>query len=663
MKSLSLAHRSIALFCLLVGVAWILPAQVLVLNDIRATEGYRLVARLNETDATLIDKNDNVVHRWTSKYQLSSVAYLMPNGDLLRTCIMGNPTITAGGAAGRIELLAWDSSVTWAYEYNLPNATTHHDVKLLPNGNFLILIWEYVTRDEAIAAGIDPGHVTSKGIFFESLIEVKPKEGFGGDIVWKWRLLDHMVQDIDPNKPNYGTASEHPELVNVHFAANPSTADWFHANGIDYNPDLDQIVISVRAISEVWIIDHSTTTEEAASHSGGRQGKGGDLLYRWGNPGVWGGGGADRQQIDVQHNAHWIKPGLQGSGHLLIFSNLIPGQSQKSRVVEIELPLLPDGSYYREEGKEFGPDGFVWSYESATPNDFYSSFISGAERLPNGNTLICSGGQGRILEVTPEKEVLWDYWDGGVGNTQRVNIFRSYWYPSSFEGFKNSPLYQPPLTVLNGGTIRPGPVGQDSLVYAAADSFVNSTVEILDGSGKTLPAALNYVEPSSMTFVVPAQAQPGPGRVIVRNSTGQEYRVEIRIDPTAPGLFAASGTGEGVGAIYIERADTGEIAPAFYFNDAAFEYQPAPISVQAMEGGVYLLIPATGIRAAIPDGSIEVALGDVTVPVADIQAQDLPGVDMIKAGPLPMVLASTGVQQVVVTAAGKKSNAVLVALQ
>jgi len=652
------------LFVLLITLVAAVPAQSLVQNDVRASEGYRLVARINETSTSLIDKNNKVVHQWTSNFQLSTVAYLLPNGNLLRTCSLENKTITAGGGGGRIEVLGWDSSVVWAYEYLLPNAVLHHDIKQLPNGNFLMLLWELKTRDEAIAAGVDPTRVTNRGVLSESLIEVQPAGDFGGEIVWKWSLWDHLVQDYATDKPNYGEISAHPELVNIHYTANPNNADWFHANGIDYNPALDQIVISVRALSEIWIIDHSTTTEEAASHEGGRYGKGGDLLYRWGNPVAWSGGGDDRQQIDVQHNAQWIEPGLPGEGHILIFSNLIPGQELKSRVVEIELPLLSDGSYYREEGKEFGPDGFVWSYESPAPNEFYSFFISGAQRLPNGNTLICSGAQAQVFEVSPEQEVLWRYWDGGVGNTQRVNLLRSYWYPASLEGFRDSPLHEPLLTVRNAATVRPGSMAPDSLVYAAAESFLDPIVEVMDGSGLTLPAAVHTVDAASLTFVIPAEAADGPGRVMIRNAAGAAYRVDVRIDRTAPGLFAAGGAGEGAGAIYLERADTGELAPAFYFDETTFDYAPAPIPFEAMEGGVYLLIPATGIRAAIPEGSVEVSVGGISIPVVEIKAHaDLPGTDTVKAGPLPMVLASSGVQPVVLSAQGKKSNSVLVSLE
>jgi len=168
--------------------------------------------------------------------------------------------------------------------------------------------------------------------------------------------------------------------------------------------------VSVHTFSEIWVIDHSTTTAEAASHKGGRSGKGGDLLYRWGNPRAYRNGTKTEQQLFNQHNAHWIAPGLQGEGHVLVFNNGSgrPGGTYSS-VDEIILPVDSQGQYTRTRRGPFGPDKPVWSYSAPKKSDFYSFFISGAQRLPNGNTLICTGASGMVFEVTSEKEVVWRY--------------------------------------------------------------------------------------------------------------------------------------------------------------------------------------------------------------------------------------------------------------
>ena len=248
--------------------------------------------------------------------------------------------------------------------------------------------------------------------------------------------------------------AEHPELVNLNFgedalapiaatkdgsdklksvgyigantAGRPrASPDWTHFNGVAFNPDLDQLMVSVHAFSELWIIDHSTTTAEAASHAGGRGGQGGDLLYRWGNPSAYRAGKKADQKLFAQHNAHWIAKGLPGEGHVLVFNNGTnrPDGSYSS-VDELVLPVDSQGRYARATAGDrevwaYEPEQAVWSYTAPTKTDFYSFFISGAQRLANGNTLICSGANGTIFEVTPEKEVVWKYVNpvkGGMGS-------------------------------------------------------------------------------------------------------------------------------------------------------------------------------------------------------------------------------------------------------
>src|SRR5262249_47592681 len=97
--------------------------------------------------------------------------------------------------------------------------------------------------------------------------------------------------------------------------------DWMHINAVAYNAELDQVVLSSPNFCEIWIIDHGTTSEEARGHTGGHWGKGGDLLYRWGNPQAYRKGSNGEQRLFFQHNIQWIPPGLRGEGHLLVFNN------------------------------------------------------------------------------------------------------------------------------------------------------------------------------------------------------------------------------------------------------------------------------------------------------------------------------------------------------
>jgi hypothetical protein len=188
--------------------------------------------------------------------------------------------------------------------------------------------------------------------------------------------------------------------------------DWLHTNGIDYHAGQDVVLLSVRTFSEVWVIDHSTTSEEAAGSTGGRFGRGGDLLYRWGNPRRYGAGDEGDRRLFVQHDGRFVAPDDPSDLRFTVFNNGSgrPG-GDASTVDEVEPPFEPGHGFERAPGAAFGPPAPSWSYPSGDAPSFYSSFISGAQRLPNGNTLICAGPEGRLLEVTRAGRIVWDYWN------------------------------------------------------------------------------------------------------------------------------------------------------------------------------------------------------------------------------------------------------------
>jgi Spy/CpxP family protein refolding chaperone len=417
------------------------PKLGLLVNESKAFQGYTLLAPM-ATKTYLIDMQGKVVRTWESDCNPGQVAYLLDNGHLLRTGQVGQQDFgfAPGGAGGRVQEFTWDGEVVWDFKVASDKQLAHHDVCKLPNGNLLMIVWEKKTAKEAVAAGRRPEFAGDNNLLPDCLLEVKPTGKTTGEVVWEWHLWDHLVQDADSAKPNYGDVASHPELIDVNFGEGLVAAmvakkddldklkaigyvgntppgrpqrinpDWTHINGIAYNPDLDQVMVSVHAFSEFWIIDHSTTKAEAAGHSGGRGGKGGDLLYRWGNPQAYRAGKAADQRLFSQHNAHWIPKGLPGEGRVLVFNN---GNRRPvgdySSVDEIILPVDAEGRYARQSGVAFGPEKAEWSYTAAKTSDFFSMLISGAQRLPNGDTLICSGINGTVFEVTPEKEVVWKY--------------------------------------------------------------------------------------------------------------------------------------------------------------------------------------------------------------------------------------------------------------
>jgi hypothetical protein len=144
-------------------------------------------------------------------------------------------------------------------------------------------------------------------------------------------------------------------------------ADIFHFNAIKYNEDLDQIAFSSPSLSEIFIIDHSTSTQQAASHKGGRWGKGGDFLYRWGNPKNYQRGDSTNEQLFGQHDVRWVQKGYPGEGDLTIYDNDIPYRDSMnySMIVEIKPPTDSKGNYLLEANKPFGPEKPYWSYVAA----------------------------------------------------------------------------------------------------------------------------------------------------------------------------------------------------------------------------------------------------------------------------------------------------------
>jgi hypothetical protein len=417
------------------------PAQLgLLINDPKALQGYTLISPFDSSTTFLFDLQGRVVRSWETGCAPALSGFLLENGHLMRPGSIGDDARVFGpgpGVGGRIQEFTWDGELVWDFKFYNAKQLPHHDMTRLPNGHVLLIVWDRKTAEEAVAAGRRPEMTGDRHLLPDSLVEIKPTGKTTGEVVWEWHLWDHLVQDFDRSKANFGSVADHPELVNINYGedelpsattakeakgqpkadGNPTAArrpridpDFTHFNGVAYNPDLDQIAVSVWTFSEFWIIDHGTTTAQAAGHTGGRRGRGGDLLYRWGNPRAYRAGTKADRKLFSQHNAHWIPAGLPGAGHLLLFNNGGERPDGKySSVDELVLPADSQGRYTRQPGTAYGPAQPVWSYTAPKKAEFYSSFISGAQRLSNGNTLICSGANGTIFEVTPEKAIVWKY--------------------------------------------------------------------------------------------------------------------------------------------------------------------------------------------------------------------------------------------------------------
>ena len=401
-----------------------------------AFEGYTLVAPSESKTTYLVDLDGEVVHEWEAAFTPGLSAYLLESGQLLRTgkARRETPFSEGNGRGGVVELLDGSGEPEWRYRYSGDEHLQHHDVEALPNGNVLLLAWELVDEDTAIAAGRDPELLRDGELWPEHVVEVDPRTD---EITWEWHAWDHLVQDTDPTKPNYGDPAAHPSRIDLNYVTDGGASDWMHANSVAYNAELDQIVLSVRSFHEIWVIDHGVDTEAA-------RGSAGDLLFRWGNPAAYGKGGVAPRMSFGQHDAEWIAPGLDGAGRISVFNN---GTLYRPYSTVDELvPTMAGPDYVLDENGVFEAKvaRVVWPHEPDP--DFFAHHTSGAQRLPNGNTLIADGPHGVILEVTPAGEKVWEYvnpyFDEGAElvelNDQelfkRRRIFRAERYAPDYPG-------------------------------------------------------------------------------------------------------------------------------------------------------------------------------------------------------------------------------------
>ena len=414
-------------------------------------EGYTLFAPSSSRASYLIDNCGNVVNVWESQNTPGLSVYLTPEGNLVRTRREPSNTFFAGGTGGGIEIFNWFGATIWEYVLSDENNVLHHDIAILPNGNILAIAFERISQEEALNLGRRLDLTSENGLWTDIIIEIEVLPNFQHEIVWKWRAIDHVMQSENPSFPNFGNSIDFPERLDINYTIGTQSAtsilDWMHSNAIDYNPELDQIILNSRNYNEFYVIDHSTTTAEASTSEGGNSGKGGDLLYRWGNPSAYGAGSVADRKLFNQHDAHWIDEGLEDGGKIFVFNNGLDRPGGLISSVDIIAPPLDEDGSYLFDGLRFGPEEAEWTYGlGAGDADITSARISGVGRQPNGNTLITVGGSGEMIEIDKDKNVVWRYVvpvRGAMPNTQGEvpalnTIFRSYKYPLDYPAFTNN---------------------------------------------------------------------------------------------------------------------------------------------------------------------------------------------------------------------------------
>lgn len=414
--------------------------------------GYILIQEVNDRSDNqkssrtfLMDEQGQVAHNWPTPQRLpeATVTYLRDDGNLVRTTCKHSWLVMDGqfpiGANGTVSIVAPDGSTLWEWtNLDFGSEALHHDIEIMPNGNILAISWHVVSAQDARAAGWQQ-QGTRDRIILDKVYELQPDLETGGtEIVWEWRMFDHIVQNADPSGPNYGNPADHPEKIHINWPqldkVQFNSGQLLHTNSVSYNAKDDVVLLSSAIFGEVWAIDHSTTADEVKTSSGGRYGRGGDLIWRWGNPQTWDVGGPDDQVLFWQHDAHWVPSNLPHSGEIMVFNNgmrrdaagksdpdqicmgLISGAY--SDVLELNLPRDRDRRIVMGQ-----PPEITWSFNTDGQLDIYSPFMSNAQRLPNGNTIMVQACDKRIVEIDPKGDIVLDFHVGGPGRMFRVYKF------------------------------------------------------------------------------------------------------------------------------------------------------------------------------------------------------------------------------------------------
>lgn len=483
-------------------------------------DGYNLIYPHNQPHVYLLNNCGEIVHTWEddANWRPANMAYITEDGLLYkakRDATVANDPIWAGGGGAILEIRDWDNNLIWDFEMNNSINRLHHDFAVTPEGTIIALAWELKTAAECVQAGRDTSTLAQNEIWPDWIFEIDPATD---NIIWEWHTWDHLIQDFDPNADNFGVVADHPELIDVNYGRVDGHPDWMHGNALDYNAELDQILLSVPYFNEVIIIDHTTTTTQAAGHTGGFGNKGGDLLFRWGNPVVYQNGDATDQQLFFQHDAHWVDDFLDlfnpHYGKIAVFNNQVGADFSTANIFNPGWDMY-EWDYDLTGGLTgtFLPNDFDVTITHPTPTEIHSTGLSSVQVLPNGNFLVTSGRWGYTVELTPNNEIVWEYktpLNGGSPATQgdilSINnnlTFRLKRYPINFLAFDGKDLspkgwieLEPDTTLcdmitstidpMNENNFKVFPNPADDFLTVEWDGLMHVEIQVFDMIGQQL---------------------------------------------------------------------------------------------------------------------------------------------------------------------------------
>ncbi len=242
------------------------PTELVYSDPAKVASGYLLFAAWAQNEdheyVYLIDTDGNVAHRWKAitpeyegrGYSIEKTAQMTETGSV----ILGLSTAGHNYRGERVLLeIDWSGNLVWEFSDPREGYLYHHDFKRIWNNHlndWTIIFTSRIpmTQEQAVAAGADPS------VQWEAAPDGVVEVDRDGNVVWEWWSLDHVVQDKNPNWPNYGVLAEHPERFNLNWGSGVS-GDFTHQNALDYNRTLDQIVVNNDRMGELYVIDHGST--------------------------------------------------------------------------------------------------------------------------------------------------------------------------------------------------------------------------------------------------------------------------------------------------------------------------------------------------------------------------------------------------------------------
>jgi hypothetical protein len=417
------------------------PTGTTIFDPLKCWNGYTIfpasMFNADDVGAVLIDMNGNVVNQWKGLDGMPNK--MLPGGYVMGSTGCRNQKY---GFQDQLDLVQvdWDGNIIWQFNryerikdpHRKPvwMARQHHDYQREGNpvGYYVPGMAPFVDRGNTLILGhqnVNRPDISAKPLLDDVIFEVD----WSGKIIWKWCCSDHFDElGFDDNAKN--TIARNPYTRNVA----GGYGDWMHINSMstlgpnrwydagDQRFHPDNIIWDARNANIIAIIER----------------KSGSIVWRLGPDYSLDEKLRKLGWIIGQHHAHMVPQGLPGEGNILVYDN--GGQAGYGA----PNPGSPNGvgNALRDHSRviEFDPVSLevVWSNMPLVPNragpprqsrgfSIYSSFISCAQRLPNGNTMVTEGAGGRIFEVTPEYEIVWEYISPYFSKKMMGNaVYRAY---------------------------------------------------------------------------------------------------------------------------------------------------------------------------------------------------------------------------------------------